>query len=128
MAAFKYLKNEQSKQKKIMDIQYSKLEIQEYLLHGDRDIDLSRLIYKARGLTLDIKTQKKWKYSDKLCIGCQLNDESGEEILFCKGFGENVQNISYSWFYRESVSDKISVAKIMRKKLKAREKLREGIT
>ena len=128
VAAFKYLTKEQSKQKKIMDIQYNKLEIQEYLLCGDRDINISRLIFKARGLTLDIKTQKKWKYSDRLCSGCQLNDESGEEILFCKSFGENIQNISYSWFYRESVGDQISVAKIMMKKLKAREKLREEIT
>ena len=99
------------------------------MLQADRDINLSRLIYKARGLTLDIKTQKKWKYfSDKLCSGCQLNDEYGEEVLFCASFGENTQNISYRRFYRESVSDQISVAKIMRTKLKAREKLREGIT
>ena len=32
----------------------------------------------------DIKTQKKWKYSDRLCSGCQIMDESGDEILFCK--------------------------------------------
>ena len=125
VAAFNYLKKEHSKQTKIMDIQYDKLEIQEYLLCGDRDMNISRLIFKARGLTLDIKTQKKWKYSDRLCSGCTLNDESGDEILFCKSFGENIQKISYSWFYRESVSDQILVAQIMMKKLKAREKLRE---
>jgi hypothetical protein len=125
VAAFNYLKKEQSKQTKIMDIHYDKLEIQEYLLCGDRDINISRLILKARGLTLDIKTQKKWIYSDRLCSGCTLNDESGNEILFCKSFGKNIQKISYSWFYRESVSDQILVAQIMMKKLKAREKLRE---
>ena len=40
----------------------------------------------------------------------------------------SIQNNSYSWFYRESVGDQISVAKIMMKKLKAREHLREEIT
>ena len=53
-AAFKYLKNEQMKQKKILDIQYSKLQMQEYLADGDRNTDISKLIFKARGKTLDI--------------------------------------------------------------------------
>jgi hypothetical protein len=30
---------------------------------------------------LDIKTQQKWKYEDKICIGCKTNEESGDEIL-----------------------------------------------
>ena len=78
-AAFKYLKNEQMKQKKILDIQYSKLQMQEYLADGDRT-DISKLIFKARGKTLDIKLHKKWKYDDILCSGCKINQESGKEI------------------------------------------------
>ena len=60
------------RQPKIMNIYYE-LEMQEYLLSGDRNITISKLIFEARGYTLDIKTQKKWKYSDKLCCGCELN-------------------------------------------------------
>ena len=93
-----------------MNIHYEKLEIQEYLLSGDRNINISKLIFKARGNTLDIKTQKKWKYSDKLCSGCEVNDETGDEILHCKTFGENEENLSYSWFFRDSVEDQILVA------------------
>ena len=63
-----------------------------------------------------------------MCSGCQINDESGDEILFCKSFGENIEEITYSWFFRDSVSDQIAVANMMMKKLKAREKLREEIT
>ena len=83
-AAFSYLEEQKNKQKKIKDILYSKLEMQEYLVDGDRNNNISKVIYKARGMTLDIKTQKKWKYSDTLCSGCLVNEETGEEILRCE--------------------------------------------
>ena len=41
------------------------------------------MIYKARGMNLDIKMQKRWKYDDIQCEGCDVNIESGEEILKC---------------------------------------------
>ena len=44
---------------------------------------VSKTIYKARGMTLDIKMQKKWKYDDMKCEGCQEHVEAGEEILKC---------------------------------------------
>ena len=106
-----------------MNIHYEKLEIQEYLLSGDRNIIISKLIFKARG-----KTQKKWKYSDTLCSGCEVNDETGDEILHCQTLGGNEENLSYSWFFRDSVEDQILVAKSMLTKLDNRRKIREGIT
>ena len=60
-------------QTKIMNIHYEKLVMQEYFLSGDRTINISKFIFKARGNTLDIKMQKTWKYSDKLCSGCGVN-------------------------------------------------------
>ena len=58
MAAFRYLTSEKSKQTKIKQISYEKLEIQKYLMDGNRNIDTSKFIFKARAKTLDIKTQK----------------------------------------------------------------------
>ena len=127
-AAFSYLEEQKTKQKKIKDIVYSKLEMQEYLVDGDRQTNVSKMIYKARGRTLDIKLHQKWKYSDTLCSGCQVNEESGEEILRCESFGENEQKISYSWFYSSLVSEQISAGKVMMKKLKAKDKIVEEIT
>jgi hypothetical protein len=83
IAAIKYLTAQKSKQTKIDDIEYSKLEMQAYLADGDRDNRVSRLIFKARGETLDIKMQKRWKYDDTLCTGCGKNEETGQEILMC---------------------------------------------
>ena len=117
-AAFTYLIKEKGKQSKILEIKYEKLEIQEYLLRGDRDINVSKCIFEARGNTLDIKSHKKWKYENKLCSGCNENDETGEEIFQCTFFGENLEKIGYSWFYRGSVNDQIVAAKSMIKKLR----------
>ena len=72
--------------------------------------------------------QKRWKYDDTLCTGCGKNEETGQEILMCDKLSENPKTISYSWFYKELVQDQVSAAKIMMKKLKLREKLREEVT
>ena len=126
-AAFKYLTGQKISQKKISDIKYLKLEMQPYLADGDRNTKLSKLVFKARGMTLDIKLQKRWKYDDILCSGCAVNEESGEEIFSCSSYGENTENISYSWFYRDC-NKQISAAKLLMKKLKIREKIREEVT
>ena len=128
IAAFLYLNGAKSKQEKIKDIIYTKLEMQEYLADGDRNINVSKLIFKARGRSLDIKLQKKWKYEDKLCTGCNLMEESGEEILHCKNLGENENGAPYVWFFSDLVDDQLTVGKIMMKKLKERKKLREEVT
>ena len=127
-AAFTYLEEQKNKQEKIKDIFYSKLEMQEYLFNGDRNIIVSRTIYRARGRTLNIKLHKRWKYDDTLCSGCLVNEESGEEILRCTFLGENIEKISYSWFYSKLVSEQISAGKIMMKKLKTKDQIVEEIT
>ena len=62
--------------------------MQEYLLEGNKNIQISKLIFKARGKTLDIKTYKKWKYDDDLCVGCGVNVETVDEILTCTGYSD----------------------------------------
>ena len=92
--------------------------MQAYLADGDRDNRVSRLIFKARGKTLDIKMQKRWKYDDTLCTGCENKEETGQEILMCDKLSENPENIPYSWFYKELVKDQVSAAKSLNEKVK----------
>ena len=124
LAAFNYLIAQQKKQTKILDIQYKTLEMQEYLLEGNKSIEVSKFIFKARSKTLDIKMQRKWKYEDKLCTGCKVREETGEEILTCTYFEEtdeeNAKPMTYDMFYCESTSDMILVAKCMMARLKRR--------
>ena len=127
-AAFTYLKKQQSKQEKIKEIIYSKLETQEYLINGDRNPKVAKMIYQARGQILYIKMQKKWKFDDKLCSGCYLEEESGEEILNCKSFGGNSEKLLYSMFFSDLLSEQLCVGKAIMDKLKVRKKIREEVT
>ena len=126
--ALVYLKIQQMKQEKIKNINYNQLKMQDYLAEGDRNILVSKIIYRARGMTLDLKMQKKWKYEDILCEGCHENEETGEEVLRCEKLGSNVQQVDYTWFYSELVTKKILVGKVLVQKLKKRKQLREGVT
>ena len=75
IAAFEYLKTQQNKQDKIKNIEYEKFEMQDYLPEGDRNNEVSKDIFEARGMTLDLKLHKRWKYEDTLCTGCKVNEE-----------------------------------------------------
>ena len=72
--------------------------MQNYLSDGDRNIKVSKMIYKAKCQTFDIKAQKRWKYKDVTCEGCHENIEAGEEVLKCENLGENNEQIKCSWF------------------------------
>ena len=106
---------------------YEKLEIQEYLLDGNKNTKLSKLIFKARGKSLEIKTHKKWKYEDTICVGCKFEIETEDELLTCDGFADKSElsdaNINYEMVFENSVEKMIKVAKEIRKRLKARQKL-----
>ena len=93
--------------------------IQEYLLEGNKNTETSKVIFKARGQTLEIKTQKQWKYNDILCVGCGVESESVKEILTCNGFGEINEKITRQLsnlvFSGDSVSCMVEVANELKK-------------
>ena len=134
IAAFKYLielKNSpgrDGKMSKVSNIKYEKLEMQQYL-YENNNTNISKFIAKARAKTLDIKTHKSWKFEDRLCTGCNIREESGDEILTCGQFGvyeENEIIPAYSWFFNEKTSDMIYCAKVMIKRMKVRKVLFEN--
>ena len=49
-------------------------------------------------------------------------------MLGCDSFGENPEKLQYRWNYRSVVTDQVSVGKVMWKKMKAKDKINEGIT
>ena len=102
--------------------------MQDYLSESDRKIEISKIIYKARGKSLDIKLQKRWKYNDLLCKGCQQNIESGQEILKCNKLGSNEKRAEYDWFYSDLVTKQKEAGRVMHKKLKKRKQLKDAIT
>ena len=125
--AFQYLLSEKNKQSKISHIKYKRLEIQEYLCEGNKNIETSKVIFKARGKTLDIKSQKKWKYEDNICVGCGKTEESIEEILSCSGLGVNNDEkgkpVEYDWVFGQSVTGMIEVGQKIKKRLKVTQQI-----
>ena len=94
---------------------------------------MSKLLFKARSLTLDIKKQQKWKYADLSCIGCKLKEESGEELLICeflsKENSEAENPIKYDWFYSSNVVNMVKAGLVMQNALKERQRIIEaGVT
>ena len=122
-AGFKHLVEEKNRQSKICDIQYKSLEIQEYLMEGNKNTEISKVIFKLRGKTLEIKTMKKWKYEDDLCVGCGERSETIEELLTCAGLADgDDNNVSYN-IDSEHINDLIEVAKRIKTRLKVRKKI-----
>jgi hypothetical protein len=121
------LKFEIMKQTKMINLNHSQLCIQEYLLEGNANTEMSKLIFRARGRNLDIKEHKRWKYADDLCMGCQVNLESENELLSCPGFTEpnETSNVEFGVF-GENVSEMVKVAKEIRRRLKIRDKLMDN--
>ena len=57
-------------------------------------------------------------------MGCNTNVETETELLSCDGFGneeEDQDTLSYNLVFSESVSDRIRVAKIIKKRIKTRQ-------
>ena len=101
--------------------------MQEYLLEGNRNTKLSKLIFKARGRNLELKTHKKCRHSDDRCVGCGENMETEEELLVCKGFSDQKEitseKVLYSWIFSDSVGLMVKVANQIEKRLIIRKKI-----
>ena len=91
-AAFKHLieqnKTKTGKHTKMVNLNYSELCIQEYLLEGYSSTEISKLIFKSKSRNVNIKKTKdgNMKY---LCVGCKEKSESENELLSCPGFSES---------------------------------------
>ena len=93
---------------------------------GSRNKETSKVIYKARGKSLDIKTHKKWKYNDLQCFGCGQEIETVDEILTCSGLGKNENNVkprSNECFFGTSVKNMIETAVELKQRMKTRQSI-----
>ena len=107
--------------------------MQEYLASGFCSVKLARIIFKARSLTLDIKSQRKWKFTDKWCVGCHIREETGQEILICEKLNfensEAEDQINYDAFYSNDIKKIVTAGKLIENGLRKRTKILEtGIT
>ena len=107
--SFEFLIKQKAEQSKSKNVQYDKLEIQEYFVGGNCTREVAKIIFKARSMSLDIKTNKRWKYSDVLCVGCAEKEETMDEILMCQSLNyENSVSANpaqFKDFFSQNVKD-----------------------
>ena len=83
-AAFKYLCDKKEQQEKIRHLEFSKLEMQQFLCSESiKTTKLSKLTHNLLAHTIDIKEHNPWKYADNLCI-CEESAETQVHIFFCQ--------------------------------------------
>ena len=85
-----------------------------------------------QGKVNDLKYQntEKLEVFDKICVGCVVNSETGDEILSCTGFTENkndkiIQSLQYDMLFSGKISEMTEVAKTLIMRLKVRDKILE---
>ena len=82
-SAFKYLmdkKNQPGKQTKIEQVEYEKLEIQEYLLEGNKNTELSQLIFKTRGEIWKLKPTKSGSTRILFVLGVKVKMKQKKNV------------------------------------------------
>ena len=69
-AALKSLVYENSSMKKTRNINFSSLDMSQYLRENVK-LSLTKIVFSLRSKTIDIKEYQPWKYSDDKCVKCK---------------------------------------------------------
>ena len=88
--ALKDLKAENKKLSRTQNINYNKIETQQYIRRMNPTA--AKTIFKCRAKTLNIKDHMRYKFSDTACRWCGIGDETIDHIVNC-GRSEVVSNV-----------------------------------
>ena len=102
-------------------LKYSKLEMAEYLTATDIDISIAerKWLFKCRVEDIDIKANRRWKYSDISCYSCDKNiPETQHHILRCETLIGQNQILTYipdyNELYQGSLEEQVYVSRLLR--------------
>ena len=128
--AFNWLKTEKQRSKKIENIDYSSLSIQDYLTSGKLNVQQRKLLTHLRGKMVNVKTNFSKMHKNLLCILCSQKgydvEDSQEHILQCISLCKNGE-IYAGTNYRDIFSNKSEkyekITILFEQKIRIREKL-----
>ena len=80
--AFDHLVNENMAKSKTKPIYLEKLEMANYLV-VDKSTFLSKIIFSVGAGTYDIKAWNEWKYTDSMCVMCNMFEENMDHLMSC---------------------------------------------
>ena len=123
--ALKYLKEENSKMKKTKHIHFEQLKMSDYLFQN-KQTSTTKIIFGVRSGTLDIKIWNPWKYTDLLCVGCGLEDETITHFVTCEAYGETSHCDNLQEMYNSNAFVQSEIAHKVKKRLEIRERIIEA--
>ena len=84
-AALEHLKQKQKQRSKIRNIEYTKLETQEYMVSPLFTNDEVNILYALRSRSVNVKANFKNKFGNNLvCPLCMLDEDNQPHIMVCK--------------------------------------------
>ena len=129
-AALFWLNNEKQRSKKIRNIQYSDLIIQEYLKSDNLNVDQRKLLAHLRGRMVKVRSNYSKMYETIFCSLCEQSgkkvEDSQEHLLHCRAlckYGDINIGTEYFYIYSEEPSKYEPITIILEQKIKLREKL-----
>ena len=129
-AAFKWLMEEKVNKSKLKDLNYEKLEMQNYLGINNLETSEKKFLFLMRTRMLDIKSNFRNGHSDFYCHLCGGNLDQ-KHILECKKLLENNTDIlrgkaEYSDIFHKDITKQTSILRIFRNLWKKRNIMNEG--
>ena len=129
-AALLWLNNEKQRSKKIRNIEYSDLKIQEYLKSDNLNVDQRKLLAHLRGQMVKVRANYSKMYETIFCSLCEQSGkkfvDSQEHLLHCRSlckYGDISIGTEYLYIYSEEPSKYESITILLEQNIKLREKL-----
>ena len=115
LAAFEYLVGENSQKTKTKHIVFEKLSMSEYLVEN-RSTVLSKIIFSARAGIIDIKSLNEWKYSDLICVMCEMTEETLEHFMSCEAYGNKHRKVPWKQILENDPEEQTETAIEMKRR------------
>ena len=100
--AFEHLVNENKEKSKTKHINFEKLEMAKYLL-VNKSTSLSKVIFSVRAGTYDIKAWNEWKYTDSMCVMCNMLEENMDHFMSCLAYGKSRNDINWKYIFENDL-------------------------
>ena len=80
---------------------------------------LSKIIFSARSVTLDLMYWNEWKYLEKLLVLCKLSEETIEHFMLCQSYGKGAWENGWKLIYENDQEIQFETALEIRRKKQA---------
>ena len=94
-----------------------------YLVSNKRT-ELSKIIFKIRSQTLDIKQWQPWKYQNYLCVKCEKYTETMDHFVNCEEYGDKI-DINWRDIKQNKKEIQIKIGEFIEKRHRKRQEIIE---